>query len=171
MGDFAACVGFTLGMEGGYSADPNDPGNWTGGMPGQGRLLGTHFGISAAAYPTLDIAQLTQSAAEAIYRRDYWEKIQGDQLPGSVAAVVFDAAVNNGPGRAIRWLQHALGVLVDGLLGPDTLTAARDSNSQSTAQAMLLERLDFMIGLADWSQFGAGWGRRLLALAYFSASQ
>ncbi len=171
MGDFAACVDFTLGMEGGFSADPDDPGNWTGGAVGQGRLLGTNFGISAAAYPMLDIAHLTRTAAEALYRADYWEKIQGDQLPGPIAAVAFDAAVNNGPGRAIRWLQRALGVSVDGLLGPDTVAAMDDTNPQSAAQNMLIERLNFMIGLADWSRFGVGWGRRLLALAYFSAGQ
>jgi lysozyme family protein len=31
-------------------------------------------------------------------------------LPGPLALVVFDAAVNSGPGRAVRWLQAALGV-------------------------------------------------------------
>ena len=171
MGDFTACVDFTLGMEGGFSADPNDPGNWTGGAVGQGRLLGTNFGISAAVYPTLDIAHLTRAAAEALYRVDYWEKIQGDRLPGPIAAVAFDSAVNSGPGQAIRWLQHVSGVPVDGLLGPDTMAAVDDMNPQSAAQHMLVERLNFMIGLADWPRFGAGWGQRLLALAYFSARQ
>ncbi len=105
MGDFTACVGFTLGMEGGYGADPQDPGNWTGGAIGKGQLRGTNFGISAASYPTLDIAHLTRDAAEAIYERDYWSKINGDQLAGPMAPVVFDASVNNGLHRAITWLQ------------------------------------------------------------------
>ena len=36
-----------IGHEGGYSADPKDPGNWTGGRPGVGKLLGTKYGIAA----------------------------------------------------------------------------------------------------------------------------
>lgn len=44
-----------LGYEGGFTQDPRDPGNWTGGRIGHGQLRGTQHGISAAAYPNLDI--------------------------------------------------------------------------------------------------------------------
>ena len=57
-----------IGLEGGYTDDPRDRGNWTGGTVGQGKLRGTKYGISAAAFPTLDIANLTLDAAKAIYR-------------------------------------------------------------------------------------------------------
>jgi hypothetical protein len=39
-----------IAHEGGYSNDPDDPGNWTGGKVGVGRLLGTKFGIAAKGY-------------------------------------------------------------------------------------------------------------------------
>ena len=61
MDNFERCFAFTLGAEGGYSNNPADPGNWTGGAVGNGELRGTNFGISASAYPQLDIANLTQS--------------------------------------------------------------------------------------------------------------
>ncbi len=171
MGEFTACVGFTLGMEGGYGADPQDPGNWTGGAIGKGQLRGTNFGISAASYPTLDIAHLTRDAAEAIYKRDYWSKINGDQLAGPMAPVVFDASVNNGLHRAITWLQRALNVTADGVIGPETLAAMGYTDPRGTAEMMLTLRLDFMVALADWPRFGGGWGRRLVALAFFAAGQ
>ncbi|GAA5265444.1 hypothetical protein ACOSOMT5_P1869 [Acidiphilium sp. MT5] len=171
MGDFAACVDFTLGMEGGYGADPDDPGNWTGGAIGQGQLRGTNFGISAASYPTLDIAHLTREAAEAIYQRDYWAKINGDYLAGPMAPVVFDASVNNGLRRAIMWLQQALDLTADGVIGPETLAAMGNVDPRAAAETMLILRLDFMVALADWPRFAGGWGRRLVALAFFAAGQ
>ena len=54
-----------IGHEGGYTSDARDPGNWTGGAVGQGACKGTQWGISAAAYPALDIAGLTPAAARA----------------------------------------------------------------------------------------------------------
>ena len=55
-----------LGTEKGYQNDPRDPGNWTGGAVDQGTLRGTNFGISAASYPTLDIARLLATGAELL---------------------------------------------------------------------------------------------------------
>jgi len=118
MDNFSRCFAFTLGSEGGFTENAADPGNWTGGAIGQGALRGTKYGISAAAYPALDIANLTQADAQAIYRRDYWAKLQGDALPLPLAFVAFDAAVNAGLRRSVIWLQQAAGQGADGALGP-----------------------------------------------------
>jgi lysozyme family protein len=165
---FMKAFAIVVGEEGGYSSSAADPGNWTGGHYGAGRCLGTKYGISAASYPTLDIANLTLADAQAIYRRDYWECVQGDTLPPPLALLVFDAAVNNGTGRAIRWLQQAVGVGVDGVLGQATLAAV---NAQSGKGAALLaefqaQRMMFMAGLPTWPTFGLGWARRLCRLPF-----
>ena len=123
MTSFDQAFAAVIGHEGGYTDDPRDAGNWTGGAAGQGALRGTNRGISAAAYPALDIAALTAADARAIYRRDYWDKVAGDSLPPPLALLVFDAAVNAGVGRAARWLQGAAGVHADGAIGPATLAA------------------------------------------------
>ena len=112
-----------VGEEGGFTTNPADPGNWTGGACGRGECRGTRYGVSAAAYPDIGIATLTLDAARAIYRRDYWDRVQGDLLPPPLALLVFDAAVNNGVGRAVRWLQQASGVPPDGVMGAHTLAA------------------------------------------------
>ena len=165
MDHFERCFAFTLGAEGGYSDNPADPGNWTGGAVGNGELRGTKFGISASAYPQLDIANLTQSEAEEIYRRDYWAAIKGDSLPLPVALVAFDAAVNAGAKRAILWLQQAAGVAPDGVLGHETLATLNASDATSLAREALVRRLEFSTHLSTWARFGLGWSRRIIALA------
>lgn len=167
---FDAAFEFVIGHEGGYCCETADPGNWTGGAVGAGALKGTKFGISAGAYPDTDIAALTLADAKAIYRRDYWDRIQGDVLAPPLALLVFDAAVNNGTGRAIRWLQTAAGTSPDGVLGPATRAAIAAHAAHSGGAALLSEfqaqRLTFMAGLPTWRTFGLGWARRLCALPY-----
>lgn len=109
----------TLAFEGGYSDDPVDPGGET------------NYGISRAAYPDVDIANLTEADAIAIYHRDYWLAPRIDQLPDSIAGKVFDMAVNMGPATAIRLWQQTLNdlgvqplLVEDGRIGPATVAAS-----------------------------------------------
>ncbi|HEV8015197.1 MAG TPA: glycosyl hydrolase 108 family protein [Stellaceae bacterium] len=126
---FAAAVALVLAHEGGFQAMPDDPGNWTGGKIGAGALNGTKYGISAATYPTHDIAALTAADAAAIYRRDFWDRWGLAQLPPAIAGKLLDAAVNIGIDDAVRCLQRALraagqALAEDGKLGEATLAAA-----------------------------------------------
>lgn len=126
---FGPAVAIVLAHEGGYQALPGDPGNWTGGKIGVGELKGTKYGISAAQYPALDIAALTEDAAAAIYRRDFWDRWDFARLPPAIAGKLFDAAVNIGIEDAVRCLQRALRACTrhveeDGKLGDATIAAA-----------------------------------------------
>ncbi len=170
MGTFERAFAVVVGEEGGYDATPADPGNWTGGAVGVGELRGTKFGISASSYPGLDISALGLSDAQAIYRRDYWNHVQCDALPPPLALLVFDAAVNNGVGQAVRWLQAAAGTDVDGILGPATMAAvaAYSRGGAALCAEFQAQRLNFMAGLPTWRTFGLGWARRLCALPYES---
>ncbi len=165
MDKFADCFAFTAAAEGGFSDSAADPGNWTGGAVGGGALRGTKFGISAAAYPQLDISGLSEGAAEEIYRRDYWNVIQGDALPLPIALTLFDAAVAAGPRRATGWLQQAAGVKVDGVMDANTLAAVSDESAGAVAQESLARRIEYSARLPGWSSFGLGWSRRFVALA------
>jgi lysozyme family protein len=141
-----------IGHEGGFTANPADPGNWTGGAPGRGECRGTKFGISARAYPDLDIADLTLDQAQAIYRRDYWDKLGAAALPPPLALLAFDAAVNNGLGRARQWLA----------------LARNQQTGAATCAEFLAQRVAFMASLPTWRSFGLGWARRLCRLPYES---
>lgn len=157
-----------IGVEGGYTASPLDPGNWTGGKCQVGECKGTKFGVSAAAYPSLDIVNLSLSDAQQIYRRDYWNKTAADQLPPALALLVFDASVNSGPDRAIKWLQTALNVAVDGVIGPITIDAAQRSSGRGAAilAEYQAQRLLFLSGLPTWRIFGLGWSRRVCSVQF-----
>lgn len=121
--EFNEAIEHVLAKEGGFQDDPDDNGNWTGGRKGKGLLKGTNWGISAAAYPKLDIYNLTREKAIEIYRKDYWAAAYCDLLPAKIRLSVFDTAVNSGSYTAIRLLQKAINrkeVKVDGIFGEIT---------------------------------------------------
>ena len=161
---FDTVMDWVFTHEGGYSIDRNDPGNWTGGKVGKGQLKGTKFGISAKAYPNLDIKSLTKEQARALYKRDYWDKVKGDDLPAGLDYVAYDAAINSGPPQSAKWIQRAVGVDADGLIGAQTLAAidaAARKNEEALIASATSQRLAFLKSLKTWSRYGNGWKRRV----------
>lgn len=163
--NFIKAVNLVLAAEGGYSDDPDDPGNWTGGKKGEGDLVGTKYGISAAQYPTVDIKGLRATDAQDIYWRDYWKPNGCDEMPLQVAVAFFDSLVNQGQERATIALQRALNVKADGILGPITLAAARGADQHHVAWQILSERAYQYSGTKGFAKFGRGWFNRLFGLA------
>jgi lysozyme family protein len=164
---FNRATGFTLrgDIEGGFTDDPKDRGNWTTGVIGQGELRGTKYGISAMSYPQLDIKNLAFRDAVEIYRRDYWQRTGCDQLPQRLAIAVFDAAVNHGPKTAVRLLQESVDSTPDGIIGPNTLAAVRRMDQDVLIIEYLRRRLDFFRAIKTWNIYGKGWTNRVLKLA------
>jgi lysozyme family protein len=96
-----------------------------------------------------------------VYRREYWDALQAEALPEAIRFDLFDAAVNSGCTQAIKWLQSAVGVHDDGLMGPLTM-----ESSLLTSPGVILarfngQRLEFMTNLPTWTAFGKGWARRI----------
>lgn len=134
-GATAAILAAVFAMEGGLTTDPKDRGNWTTGVIGQGELKGTNFGISAMAFPSVDIKNLTQEQATNIYVTNYINKPGfGDiiTLSPAVGQKVVDAGVNAGTSRSSRWFQQSMNSLsrggvdfpqinVDGKIGAGTI--------------------------------------------------
>jgi len=108
-----------------------------------------------------DLRRITDAEVRAIYREGYWRKVRGDSLPAGLDLVAFDAAVNSGPRRGAQWLQRALGVAEDGVIGPNTIAAAMNASPRATINAACDYRLSFLRGLPRWPTFGKGWGRRV----------
>ena len=140
-----------VGAEGGYVNDPKDAGGET------------KFGVSKRAYPLEDIAALTLDRAKELYKRDYWVKAGCESVPDAIKHELFDMAVNQGVVTAIKALQHAVGAVEDGVLGPKTLMSI-----QSMSAASLLFRFDAARLVAytkandeQWLRFGRGWVRRV----------
>jgi len=166
---FLIYINRILTSEGGYTSDRHDAGNWTDGVVGGGTLKGTKFGISAAAYPMLDIVNLTREQAIEIYRNDYWLKIHGDTLPEAVAFGVLDGAVNSGVSRSVAWLQRAAGVLGDGVWGQQTSAAIAVSNPIQLLLKYTSYRLKFMTDTMGWKNYSSGWARRVAVNLSFAA--
>jgi lysozyme family protein len=131
----------------------------------------TRWGISKRAYPHLDIAVLTRTVAEDIYRRDYWNKIKGDLMqPAALALLVFSCAVNMSPARATSILQRALGVTDDGIIGPETLIAAQGFHPQSELRARFNELwlrtyVELVRSRPVYQQYLHGWAMRVFRCA------
>lgn len=155
--NFAESLQHVLKHEGGFVNHPNDP----GGM--------TNLGCTKAVWeewcghPVTEKVMRSLKAADVapLYKRKYWDKIQGDELPNGVDYVVFDCAINSGPGRAMKFLQGCVGVEVDGVLGPKTLAAVKAFNSKQLIEDYSKRRLSFMMDLPTWGTFGKGWSRRV----------
>jgi lysozyme family protein len=125
----------------------------------------TKFGISQRAYPHLDIAGLTLDQAREIYRKDYWDKVRADELPPRLALCVFDCAVNQGVGAAIRVLQDCLGVKADGVLGPVTLGRAKQLSEPYLVTLYMAHRAMRYTRAGSFTAHGLGWFRRLFEVS------
>lgn len=152
MSNFDRAIAIVLAEEGGYVNDPRDPGGET------------KFGISKRQYPDIDIAALTLSDAKDIYRRDYWDVCKCDYLPWPLCLFVFDSAVNQGVGAAVRMLQRALDVPQDGILGLRTMAAAAKARPWHAARFMAFRAMRYQ-STRNFDRFGEGWLIRLFRVA------
>lgn len=152
-------------IEKSFSDDPRDPGNWTGGHVNEGQLNGTMLGISAAAYPTVDIKNLNPAKAKAIYLADYWDKCKCDTLPDQVAGALFKQAVNMGVAGAIKAFQVSLGAaVIDGVMGPLTIGYASRISQAEVIENFLTQCAKEYIGFPTFAIEGVGWIRRLIKI-------
>lgn len=158
-----------IGHEGGYQADPQDRGNWTSGIICKGELKGTKFGLAAMTYPHLDIKNLTVQAAQAIYFEDWWLELDMDKYPPSLSYQIFDASINHGSGRAIQFLQRAVGTKDDGILGPKTMTAVNAMNINDVLLLFIAERLQYFTEVKTWKTYCTGWTRRMVQNLRYAA--
>lgn len=161
---FALCLDEVLRHEGGFSDHPADPGGATN-MGITRKTLASWRQVSPwTALPKAEVQRLTRTEAGKIYRAHYWNKCHADLLPFGVDMAVFDYAVNSGPGRAIRTLQQALGVAVDGVVGPVTIAAAGKVDGTTLVDQMCDRRLAFLKTLATFPTFGRGWTSRVASV-------
>jgi len=165
----------TVGLEGEFTDDPHDKGNWTGGQVGVGILKGTKYGISAAQYAALDIQDLTLPEAMQIYLRDYWNPLRLDEIiNGWIQMEIFDTAVNMGRRLAVQICQRSLDYLgsimaVDGIMGPITLEALNFwCGKDRRALHVCLNGFQFVRYVelryadpANLLRFARGWTRRI----------
>jgi len=155
--NFPKALAAVLVHEGGYVNNPKDP----GGMTNLGctkTVWEEHCG-----HPVDEKAMraLTPADVGPLYKNKYWDKVKGDDLPAGVDYVVFDAAINSGPGRAAKWLQACVNVYADGVIGDKTIQAVRNKDAKELINDYCAYRLAYLKMLQTWNTFGKGWERRV----------
>ena len=155
--NFEKALESVLHHEGGFVNHPKDPGGITN--------LGCTKRVweEWVGHPVTEQAMRDLKPADVapLYKKKYWDKISGDDLPTGVDSCVFDAAINSGPGRAVKMLQACVGAEVDGVLGPNSLKAVIAFDAKTLIADYSQRRLSFLIELPTWETFGKGWTSRV----------
>ena len=162
---FEQALPFILRWEGGYVNHPNDRGG------------ATNKGVTQRVYDSWrsqqglgarDVRQLEDSEMDALYESGYWTPPKCNLLATPLDLVQFDAAVNMGPGRAVRFLQTAVGATPDGNFGPGTQQCLADCDADAALIAYCNTREAFYKSLVAKNPtqqvFMKGWMNRLNAL-------
>ena len=146
-----------LHHEGGYVNHPKDPGGET------------NMGVTKRVYEdfggTKDMKDLTHEDVEPIYKKNYWDRVKGDDLPDGLDLMIFDFAVNAGTGRAAKFIQRLVNTTVDGGIGPNTLGKIKEYvvtyGIEETISSYALMRQNYYESLDTFDTFGRGWTRRV----------
>jgi lysozyme family protein len=150
----SAAVAFVLAKETGELTDrPDDPGGLT------------KFGIALNRHPELtanDVRAMTAAQASGIFVDQYWPT-RADELPYYLATPLLAASVLQGKETAVEILQAALGVSIDGAIGPQTVSAARMGNPKTLLARFLGEQVRHLQKDSTWSTDGVGWVERSAA--------
>lgn len=158
IGNFDKALELVLKHEGGYVDHPRDPGG------------ATNYGVTKKVYETYmgrevtkqEVKDMPLEAVGEIYKRKYWDKIRGDDLPSGLDWCVFDFAVNAGVSRASKILQGFLRTSVDGIIGSGTLQAIDDypTSIKGVIETYTAQRSSFYRTLSTYDTFGKGWDKR-----------
>lgn len=141
--NFVSCLAFTLRYEGGAVDDARDP----GGRTKQGVTQRTYAAFrKTAGRPAADVYGMAPLERDAIYRAEFWDRVEGDRVPDGVDLALFDFGVNSGPARALRAYRAC---------------AAREG--AALVKELCAARLSFLHGLATFRVFGRGWTARVAA--------
>lgn len=164
MADFQIALAITLKSEGGYNRDPE-----TDEVVNMGVTLEflRHAQILMSSGPPTDkdvafVKSLTRDEVAEIYDKYFWGEL-GKLTSQAVANKVFDVYVNTGHG--IVFLQLALKVADDGILGPKTIAAANAADPVALLATIKSEGKAYYELLATkkaaWAKDLPGWIARL----------
>lgn len=148
--NFQQSIDAMLRSEGGFSNNPKDP----GGMTNLGVTKTVWEGWTGHDATEQTMRNLSTADVTPLYKKKYWDAVQGDALPSGVDYCVFDTAVNSGAGRSIKLLQRSIGVTEDGFLGPNSLAAILVSDVGSLIDKYCAARNEFLQSLSTFDTFG-----------------
>jgi len=178
MSDFLTAHKEVMGHEGGYANNPDDTGGET--YKGVARNHHPRWGgwkyidgakaqiVRQPAYGTgeyanwarhlngklAEINALQQMVLE-FYRAEFWKRL-GEVTDQALATWVYDKDVNTGS-MGSHWLQEALGVTVDGCIGPKTIAAANQTDPAALLEEMKGHATVYYLTLAQKPRQAGFW--------------
>lgn len=161
MADFNEAIIKTLAREGGakFTDIPGDRGG------------ATKYGICQASYPNEDIRNLTEQRARELYKRDFWDRVRGDDITSQIVAEnIFDTAVNMGVKTAARLAQATLSIdPADGIIGAASLKIINQQDPELFLAHYTLTKIARYAAICNkdrtQSKFLLGWINRALGAA------
>ncbi len=157
MANFDPAFEKTAKAEEGYVNDPKD-------------LSGEHYkGITRKSHPhwkgwtTLDLLkakknfpknldhdQELHSHLKTLFRKEYWDRISGDNInEQAIAESIFDFAVNAGPLTSIKMAQMTLGVEPNGIVGEATLNKINEEDARSFLAVFAIQKIRRYVSLCE----------------------
>ena len=110
------------------------------------------------------------------YFENFWQKINADQLPGSIRTLLFVFAVNSGVKTAVKVFQTVLEdtlnkpTFIDGIVGPETIKFANQADQKILFDNLKEARLKFYNSIVannpTQKKFLKGWLNRLESFKY-----
>jgi lysozyme family protein len=154
--NFRDCLELVLKHEGGFVNHPKDPGGRTNLGVTQ-RVWEEWIGHPATEK---DMRELTPAIVAPMYEMRYWRTSYCEKLPRGLDLLVFSMSVNAGAGRSVKLLQDAIGVVADGVIGPNTMAKINEANVETLIDKFSEARTAYYKGLKLFPVFGRGWLNR-----------
>jgi lysozyme family protein len=190
MPDYRDAITKVLKHEGGYVNNPKDRGKRTNYGVTQsvyenfiGRKLKGSDTDAPKGQPMEEAETVMRNMpignAIAVYKQLYWDKIGGDKIKKySIAAAIFDQAINRGNAAAVRQAQKVLKnvfkypIAEDGVIGPLTITALNTVDEarfiNSYLQESILAYNKIVQNNPSQSVFLSGWLKRVESLRSYA---
>lgn len=179
MANFDIAYALTIKNEGGYSNDPNDPGGETyRGIVRKYARTWAGWALVDAAKPLRQNQIINNARLEQLvkdwYRANKWNLAKGDDIRNqNVANFVFDTVVQHGRGGSViqegindyRRSKNLQPIAVDNIIGPNTVAAINQAESNSLLNKLIQQRLDYMKSLPIWNTYARGFLNRLQVYA------
>ena len=153
---------FILRWEGGFVNDPLD----RGGATNKGITIGTFRSFYGKDATVEQLKNITDEQWLHIFKVGYWNPWKADEISNqSIANIVVDWAWASGPVTSIKQVQSILGVSVDGVVGPKTLSAVNSADQHVLFSDIHASRLKFVEDIVrrnpTQARFLKGWKNRI----------
>jgi lysozyme family protein len=134
----------------------------------------TKYGIAQNKNPNINVRDLNLEEVMNVYYKEYWLKSSCDKIKFPVHIMHFDSCVNHGINRGNQFLQMAVKVRADGLVGNITLNAVSNIPSREIINSIHINRENFYRDIVkrrpSQQIFLKGWLRRITEVKEYCLS-